>query len=178
MTLRVGLDIDGVIRPWHESMYRYFQVHKNYEGDESAFWDYFRSLPEHAQSYYVSIPLMYLDTMPREDVLVYVPKIAEVAEIYYITSCGASLWWATEKFFDMYNLPFKENIIYSADKSTHIRLLRLDYFVDDLAKYLEDAKGITKVYLFKAVHNRADRERFPVVNSMKEFYEIIKPPGR
>lgn len=172
--MRIGLDIDGVIRPWHISMYRYFQSLRGYEGDERQFWDYFRELPKDTQHYFVSIPLMYLDTMPTQDVLTYVPKIAELAEIYYITACPEELWWATGKFFSMYNLPFKENIIFSKDKANYVRLLGLEYFLDDLAHNLESLQGLTKTYLFKASHNWRDRDKFPLINNMKEFYEILK----
>lgn len=172
--MRVGLDIDGVIRPWHTSMYRYFQIFKGYEGDEYEFWNYFRELPKEKQDYYVSIPLMYLDTMPTKDALTYVPKLAEIADIYYVTSCPLHLEWATLKFFDMYNLPFKENIVFSSDKATNVRLLKLEYFLDDLAHNVDAVKDLTNAYMFKASHNRDTREGRKVVSSIKEFYDIIK----
>lgn len=172
--MKVGMDIDGVIRPWHISMYRYFQAIRGYEGDEREFWDYFRDLDKSAQDYYVSLPFLYSDTMPTEDVLTYVPKIAELGEIFYITSCPEELELTTWKFFGKYDLPFKENIRFSKYKSDYVRLYQLDYFVDDLAHNLEQLKGLTKVYLFKAAHNWRDRDKFPLVNNMKEFYEEIK----
>ncbi len=171
--MRIGLDIDGVIRPWHTSMYRYFQTIRGYEGNEREFWDYFGELDKEVQRYFVSIPMMYLDTVPTQDVLTFVPKLAEIAEIYYITACPLELKWATLKFFNLYELPFKENIIFSKDKANYVRLLQLEYFLDDLAPNLETLKGLTKTYLFKAHHNWRDRDKFPLVNNMKEFYEVV-----
>lgn len=172
--MRIGLDIDGVIRPWHVSMYRYFQVYKGYGGDEREFWDYFRGLEPYQQDYYVSIPLMYSDTSPTKDVTEYVPKLAELGEIFYITSCPHEIRLATSKFFDNYGLPFKENIIFSKDKSNYIRLNRIDYFLDDLAHNVEAVQNLTRAFLFKAAHNWRDRDRFNVINSIKEYYELIK----
>lgn len=166
--------MDGVIRPWHASIYRYFQIHKGFSKDEREFWNYFRGLDKDAQDYYVSIPLMYSDTSPTKDVLEYVPKIAELGEIFYITSCPEEIRLATSKFFDNYSLPFKENIIFSKDKASYVRLNRIDYFLDDLPHNVESLQGITEAYLFKAAHNWEARERFNVINSIREFYELIR----
>ncbi len=169
--MKIGLDIDGVLYPWHYSVYRYFTEFKGFEGDIDDFWTNHR---QEITPYYITISPLYLDTTPTKDVLEYVPKIAELGEIYYITSRSPDLWWVTGKFFDNYNLPFKENLIFSKFKPTEVRLHRLDYFLDDQPKHVEELQGITNAYLFKCIHNRADRERFNTINTMKEFYELIK----
>jgi uncharacterized HAD superfamily protein len=169
----VGLDIDGVIRPWHTSVYRHFQIFKGFEGTEREFWDYFRGLDKDMQDYYVSIPLMYMDTAPSKDTIYYVNKIAEIAQIYYITSCPEDIKRLTSKFFNIYGLPFKENIIFSKDKANYVRLNKIEYFLDDLPKNIDQLKGITNAYLFKASHNWEVRDNYNVMNSMKEFYELL-----
>lgn len=172
--MRIGLDIDGVIRPWHISMYRYFQIHKNFQGTEEQFWEYFIDLPSSSQEYYVSIPILYMDTIPTKDVLEFVPKLSELGEVYYITACPPDVAWATEKFFDIYEMPFKENIVYSKDKATIIRAKRIDIFLDDLPHNVESVQNLTDAYLFKCIHNRKDREKFRVISSIQEFYELIR----
>ncbi len=169
----VGLDIDGVIRPWHTSVYRHFQIFKNFEGSEREFWAYFRDLSKDTQDYYVSLPFLYMDTAPDKDTICYVKKIAEIASIYYITSCPPEIKRLTSKFFDIYKLPFKENIIFSKDKANYVRLNKIEYFLDDLPANVDALKGITNVYLFKASHNWEVRENYSVMNSMKEFYELL-----
>lgn len=169
--MKIGLDLDGVVYPWHDSIYRYFQEYKGYSEDIGTFWLKDRHL---ISEYYVTMPLNYLDQIPSRDILDNVPLIAELGEIYYITARHPDLWWATEKFFDMYQLPFKENIVYAVDKATAIRLHGIDIFLDDFPSNVEAVQSLTDAYLFKCVHNRNDRERFRVVNTMKEFYEIVR----
>jgi uncharacterized HAD superfamily protein len=169
--MKIGLDIDGVIYPWHYSIHRYFVENCGYSGDISTFWMRDRRI---ITDYHVSIPLCYLDTSPTEDVLTYVPKLAELGELYYVTSRASDLLWATEKFFRIYDLPFKENLVFSKDKATYVRFLKLDFFLDDMPKYVDMLSGITDTYLFKAVHNSDVRDNYRVINSMKEFYELIK----
>jgi uncharacterized HAD superfamily protein len=169
--MRIGLDIDGVIYPWHYSIYRYFTEFKGYDKDISTFWMKDRHI---ITEYHVSIPLCYLDTSPTDDVLEYLPKLAEIAELYYITSREPHLLWATQKFFNIYDLPFKENLILSKEKANYARLLKLDYFLDDMPKYVDMLKGITNAYLFKAVHNSDVREQYEVINSLEEFYNMVK----
>ena len=169
--MRIGLDLDGVLYPWHYSIHKYFVEFKGYEGDIGTFWEKDRHL---ITDYYVSIPLLYLDVTPTEDVLTYVPKIAELGEIYYITSRIPDLEWATRKFLDLNGMPFKENLVFAEEKATPVRHYKLDYFLDDLPKHVTSLQNLCQAYLFKAIHNRNNREGFTVINSMKEFYELLK----
>lgn len=172
--MKIGLDIDGVIYPWHYSLYRYFTECKNFVGTEHEFWTMFRLFPENKQKYYVSIPTLYADTSLTEDAQKYLPLLAELGEIFYITSRDQELQSVTQKFFDFYEVPFKENLIFDVDKANIVRLLGLDYFVDDMPKHLEKMKGITKTFLFKRSHNKDQREGYDCVGSLREVYGIIK----
>jgi uncharacterized HAD superfamily protein len=171
--MRIGLDIDGVLYPWHDSIYRHFQQFKGYEGGEVEFWDYFRALPESTQRYYVYIDIFYLDTMPRRSTLDVVPALADLGDIYYITSRAEHLERCTRKFFDMYDLPFKENLIFTEDKATVIRLKKIDYYLDDLPRFVDQARWITDAYLLTQPHNAGQREGYETVSSLKEFYVKI-----
>lgn len=171
--MRVGIDIDGVLYPWHDSIYRYFREYEGFTGNVREFWTMFRNMSEEKITYYVYLPHLYLNTFPTQDVLTYVPKIAEKAEIFYITAREPHLQIATEKFFKIYDLPFKENLIFSKNKVDYVRLLGLDYFLDDQPHHLIPMMDVTKSYLFKSFHNWEQREGFNVVSSMKEFYEVL-----
>lgn len=169
--MRIGLDLDGVVYPWHYSIYKYFTEFKGYEGNIRDFWKHHKQF---VTDFHVSIPMLYLDTTPTEDVLTYVPKIAELGEIYYITSRIPDLWHVTEKFFDIYRLPFKENLVFSKNKAQHVRLYRLDVFLDDMDVHVDALQGVTEAYLFHAVHNYDCREKYNCISSMKEFYELLR----
>jgi uncharacterized HAD superfamily protein len=168
--MRIGIDLDGVVYPWHDELYRYFQENKGYEKDIREFWLRDREM---VTPYYVSIPFLYNSTTPKKDVLEYLPKIAELGEIYYITARHPDLWQVTRKFFQFYDLPFKENLIFAEEKASHVRLLGIDYFVDDAPRHIDALSGITNAYLYHCVHNLEQREGYKTVANMKEFYEIL-----
>lgn len=172
--MNIGLDLDGVVYPWHSSIERHFREFKNFEGNVRDFWKYFMSLPYDEQMYYVNIPLFYLDTTPTEDVLTYLPKLAELGTIYYITNRSPELMPVTRKFFDNFSLPFKENVVFTNTKTNYVRLFNIQYFLDDRGKNVDEVKGLTDAYLFKAVHNWEYRDNYNVINSFKEFYEMLK----
>lgn len=172
--MNIGLDIDGVIYPWHDSIFRYFREYKGFEGGTREFWDFFTTgLTPEEQEYYVSIPIMYLDTVPSDDVLTYVPKLAELGTLYYITSRPEHLKWATRKFFGIYQLPFKENIIFSSYKANYARLLGIDYFLDDLPHNIDSLLSTTDAYLLRQPHNWQAHDTYKSVGSIREFYEVI-----
>jgi uncharacterized HAD superfamily protein len=168
--MRIGIDLDGPVYPWHEEIYRYFQETKGYSKDLKEFWLKDRHL---VTPYYVSIPFLYNSTTPRRSVLEYIPKLAELGELYYVTSRHPDLWKVTKKFFDFYDLPFKENILFDENKANSVRLYRIDYFVDDMPHHVDSLKGITNVYLHTCVHNLEQRDGYNTVANLKEFYEII-----
>lgn len=173
--MRIGLDIDGVIYPWHYSVYRYFTEFKGFDGNQREFWDYWKTFSPEKQDYYVSIPLLYNDTVPSGCVLDALNSIATLGEMYYITSRhGDELELAAQKFFDKYDVPFKENLFFNKDKATTCRLLGIDKYIDDLTKNLFPMLNVCDCYLMAAPHNYRDRDGFKVVSSLKEFYNEIK----
>ena len=172
--MRIGLDIDGVIYPWHYSIYRYFTEFKNFAGSELEFWAYFRLFSVEKQMYYVSIPTLYTDTSLTQDAIEYLPKLAELGELFYITSRDHELQPLTQKFFKFYDIPFKENLIFEKDKASVVRLYGIDYFVDDMISHLEKMQGITTSFLFKQPHNFYDRDGYNCIGSLKEFYNTIQ----
>lgn len=172
--MNIGLDLDGVVYPWHDSLYRHFREFKGYEGTEREFWKYVNELPKDVQQYFVSIPLLYFDTTPTEDVLTYLPKLAELGTIYYITNRPPEVKSITRKFFDFFKFPFKENVIFTDTKANYVRLHNVEVYLDDRGKNVDELIGLTDVYLFKAVHNWAYRDNYKVIYSFKEFYEMLK----
>lgn len=173
--MKIGLDIDGVIYPWHYNLVRYFREFKGYEGDDVEFWNMFESLSSETQNYYVSLPILYSGSSLTEDAKENLPKLASLGEIYYITSRIPELEYTTLKFFDEQEVPFKENLIFERRKSMVIRRYGIDYYVDDQAKYLEEMKGITSSFLFLQPHNKRgdSRGRFNCIGSLKKLYDII-----
>jgi uncharacterized HAD superfamily protein len=172
--ISIGIDIDGVLYPWHESVYRYFCEFKNFTGTQYQFWKYFGELSPDTQKYFVELPFLYSDTTPHQDVLESLPLISELCNIYYITSRPVELRHQTLKFFSKHNFPFSENIYFTSDKETVIRLHNIEFFLDDMPFNIEKVSHLTKSFLFKSQHNRDRQGEFKCVGTLKEFHSIIK----
>ena len=172
--MNIGVDIDGVIYPWHWSMYRFFCETKGFVGTQKEFWKYFRELDSESQDYYVSIHTLYGDSSMTEDAIEYLPKLAELGTLFYITSRPSDVKRQTEKFFDKYEPPFKENLIFSHDKANHIKVNKIAYFVDDVPANVDKVSPHTKAFLFTQPHNVEQREGYNIINSLHEYYKIIK----
>ena len=177
--MNIGIDVDGVLYRWHESLYRYFCEFKGYNGTMYDFWLRFvHNQPMEFWDYYISIPLLYWDTTPRDDVLINLPKIAKLHTIYYITARPTEAEYITRKFFDYFELPFKENLVFSKEKETYCRLYKLDYFLDDQPKNLDAVSGVTNAVLFRNVHNIPVQDSYRNVGTFREFFELIKEDKR
>lgn len=172
--MNIGLDLDGVVYPWHDSLYRHFREFKAFTGTAREFWTWFMTQSPDVWDYYTKLPFLYNDTSPTVDVQTYLPKLAELGTIYYISARPDEAKYATKKFFDFWELPFKGNIIFAKDKANYVRLLKVRYFLDDREKEVLALKNVCDVYLFKQVHNWEYRDNYPYISTFKEFYETLK----
>ena len=89
--VRIGLDIDGVIYPYHGAVYRYFTEEKHYTGSYKDFWtvDWWL-LSKEEQDYIVSLPFLYNAVIPSPCVMESLMKLATLGELYYVTSRSGS----------------------------------------------------------------------------------------
>jgi uncharacterized HAD superfamily protein len=172
--IKIGLDIDGVVYDWHDSVYRYCTQFKGCTDSEHVFWTKtWWEMPKEEQSYLISLPTLYNDYIPEQRHIDSLNALASLGELFYVTSRPPEFSFATLKFFESYKLPFKENIIHDNDKATVCRLLGIDYFCDDFPEHVLSTSKITKSYLMCRTHNIGKRGDFNTVTSLNNFYEEI-----
>ena len=174
--ISVGLDIDGVIYPYHDVVYRYFTEEKGYTNSYNHFWtvDWWL-LGKEKQDYIVSLPFLYYAVIPSSCVMDSLNKLATLGKLFYITSrSGGELESVTQKFFNFFDPPFKQNLLFEHDKATACRLYSIDYFLDDFPEHVSKLEPVTNAYLMNQAHNIGKREGYKTVSSLKEFYEVIK----
>ena len=172
--MKIGFDIDGVLYPWHYSMYKHHHEFHGFDGTEYDFWKYWRTKSEDWREYYISIPFLYADISPSRDVTTFLPLFAGLGDIYYITSRNLDLRQTTEKYFSKYNFPFKENLVFAVNKIDYIKLLKIDHFIDDLPKYVDELSKTTNAVMFRRPHNRDVADNYTSVGSLREFYNLVK----
>lgn len=174
MKRTIGLDLDGVLYPWHEIIYDEVKFRKGIEEDYREFWrkakeeDYHRPLLEQL----VEVPMFYNRRNIRSNILNVVNKLAETYQIYYITTRPESARQATQSWFERCGLPYSNNLIITQNKKPYIAMLECDYFVDDKHKTIDDIKDITNAILFKSDYMYdEDVEGYNYIETLDELLE-------
>lgn len=170
-----GLDIDGVVYPYHEAVYTYYQCYMGYNDSYNRFWtQYFPSLSEEEQDYIVSIPIPYDMMDPYPYALKFINKAMELGdEVYYLTSRDSSLERITRRYLRRHEFLFQDNLIMCKDKATECRRYDITDFIDDFTKHVNSVSLVCNAYLINKPWNVDNRKDYPVVSNMKEFFEII-----
>jgi len=170
--VKIGLDLDGVCYDWHTAIYTELGIESGKSFSE--FWaNPHDTLTEKEWEYIVSIPMYYEKLGLRESVSNVLPKLAELGELFYITSRDSSLRRVTERFLNKNKLPFKENLFMEKDKAYIARMLQLDYFVDDFVSQYDSVSKVTNTFLMAQPWNRKGWEGRNVIFGLDELYEEI-----
>jgi hypothetical protein len=154
----LGFDIDGVIYPWHEEAWKWFN--RKLPNDEHIsfidFWKYpegFVAKNEGTEiiKQMVADTFTYVRRRPDPVMVDTIQYIADniVDEIYYITSRPHTTSFDTRIWLKHGEFPFHENLI-MADKNggkvNTVKEVGCDYYVEDRPKYLEQLPAVTKVF--------------------------------
>lgn len=135
--MKIGLDLDGVLYPWHEGVHTYFRMYRNYVGSEFKFWtEYWPSLPDTTHAYMQSLTDLYYKFIPETDMLDMLKRLSKKHELFYVTSRPESARAITELFLRNFKFPYKENLILATNKGLVARDLSLDILVDDMTPNL------------------------------------------
>lgn len=170
----LGIDIDGVLYPWHESLYTYYQYEMNYEGTFEQFWlDYIPNLCKEKQDYIVRIPMIYEMATPSESVVNFLDYVSSRADVYYLTHRPEELERITRKYFKRYNFPFQDNLFMTGDKVNACRYLGVTHFIDDFANQVKSVSAVADSYLMAKPWNRDYQEELKTVHNLREFRERI-----
>ena len=175
MKRTIGLDLDGVLYPWHQIIYEEVKFRKGIEEDYREFWrkakeeNYHRVLLEAL----VEVPMFYSQRDIRSHVLEVVNELAKMYQIFYITTRPESARSATLNWIERSKLPYASNLIITQNKKPYISMLECDYFVDDKHKTIDDIKDITNAILFKADYfYDEDVEGYNYIETLDELLEI------
>jgi uncharacterized HAD superfamily protein len=172
--ITLSLDIDGILYPYHEALYTYYQYEMGYSDSYEKFWgEFFPSLTEDKKSYIVSIPVVYEMIEPYKHVMDFLDFISSKADVYYMTARSLELERITRKYFKKYNFPFQDNLIMTSDKANACRLYGVTHFLDDHAHHVESVAKVADAYLMAKIWNKEYQDKLNTVHSLKEFREVI-----
>jgi 5'(3')-deoxyribonucleotidase len=146
---KIGYDLDGVLYPWQEVVYENIHLFtKRPLEDYATFWN--QQVREFGDTFWNSIleyVPFYTQRGPIEDSLETVLELSKRYDTCYITSRPECIRYATKWWLDYYKFPCTDNLIFSREKQTIIRLEGVDIFVDDRTEYMEKTKNICGAYL-------------------------------
>lgn len=163
----LALDLDNVLYPWVRAVYTYWKIYYNYTGLEYTFFKNIDSIiPKETQDYIVNIDTIYTSFVPESRLIQLLNKLGEKYSLYYITARPDSVRRITEKYLRDFHFPQDTNLIFSKDKDTMARLLKLDYFVEDSVKNAEKLKNICTTFLVKTPYNETYSGEVPMLNSI------------
>ena len=174
MTKVLGLDLDGVLYRWHEAVYEYFRMYKNYTDSFSHLWEYdYKDLSKEDWEFLINIDFLYSCEVPTPDCISFLNNVKYRFDIYYVTGRPLSVKTTTEQFLKRYKFPFRENLIFASDKQNTIRRLKINYFIDDLPYNLEELSKVTNVIMLARPYNREFRETYNTAYSLMDSLKFL-----
>jgi uncharacterized HAD superfamily protein len=170
----IGIDMDGVTYPWVKAVYTHWKMYYGYTGDEYYFYQNVDNiLSKEEQDYIVTIPQIYTSFVPENKLIQLLNKLGEKFSLYYITARPECVRRVTENYLRDFHFPQDTNLIFSKDKDTMARLLKLDYFVEDSVKNAEKLKNICTTFLVKTPYNETYSGEVPMIDSLYCLEEIL-----
>lgn len=181
--MRIGFDIDGVLYPWHEEVWKWY-VNRN--GSRISFIDFWKYpdgwVAKNEGSAIVKAlvkeDLPYVSAKPSKADVSIVTEIARlVDEVWYITSRPKNLHYDTAKWLKDNEFPFADNLIMADENGGKVKVVKdkkCDIYVEDRPKYLELLPEVTTVVKMTRPYNMYDVfDAYPIGN-LYELYDYIK----
>ncbi len=152
---RIGFDIDGVIYPWHEAVLEKAKREGLVEvsatmGDLFAYPEQDGMLfhwSKFTRDRYVSDVETYMHPLPRRSKEV-LSTLSGKFELFYVTARSGELEYPTFRWAEENNLPQRENLIVSnGPKARYILENKIEIFIEDRPKYVEELARYTNMIL-------------------------------
>jgi hypothetical protein len=183
-TMRLGFDIDGVLYPWHEEVWKWY-VRRN--GEPISFIEFWRwpggwvarNEGTAIVKSLVKETLPYVSAGINEVDVSIVNDIANefFDDIYYITSRPENLHYDTSKWLKESGFPFADNLIMADGNGGKIQVVKdtgCNYYVEDRPKYLELLPEVTKAFKMIRPYNMYKMFDAITIGSLYELYDYFK----
>lgn len=170
----LGLDLDGVLYPWVSAVWMYYRMYKKYSGTEYEFYKNFdKNVPEDQCNYIATLQDLYYKHTPSPKLTSLLNQLSEKFNLFYITARPLEAERVTHKYFRDFKIPQRDNLIFSPEKDTYARLLRLHYFVEDSVRNAEKLSKICTTFLVRTPYNEDYSGEVPMLNSILDLERIL-----
>lgn len=173
--MNVGFDLDGVLYDWHSAVYRDCLTRD--ELKEISFRDFwthhFNTFSEDKQFNFTLRDPLFSKMIPSKKLLNFLSEVAKQHEIYYITAREDAVSLTTRLYMERYDFPYKDNLTFSKDKATIVKLYRLDIFVDDFPHILESIGKSALTFLVRRPWNLDSQRDYNTISSVFDLKGVL-----
>ena len=177
--MNLGFDLDGVLHPWHEGVWKRLKHEGYIDTTFNVYWDKeWIDMRDNKPTLFMNMvndPLMYSSQAPYYGVRSFL-KFLKIQghNIWYITQRPFHLDYVTRAWVRHWKLAYPENVVrVEGSKRRTIIEKEIDLFVDDMPKHAEDLDDFTKVILVKRPYNVDVQKNFDTVDSVLQIGEYI-----
>jgi uncharacterized HAD superfamily protein len=175
MTKVLALDCDGVLYNWHNAVYEYFILYRNYKGSFNKLWEVdYKLLNDADWEFLTNVDYFYSSQVPTKDCVDFLNDVKFRFDIYYVTGRPIYVKTTTEQFLKRYKFPFRDNLIFADDKVNTARRLKADYFIEDMPRHLEGLSKITNVIMMAQPYNKEYWDTYLTVHSLKSALQYLE----
>jgi len=168
MYKNIGIDLDGVIYPWHDVVYERECLDKNVSNLE--FWTKIHSLySDFAINNLVQIQHYYGVKNITCENLELLNELSKEHALFYITNRNEGVRFATTSWMKRNNIPQRENLIFSSNKIVPVILNKIDLFVEDNIKNAIQLKPYCRVVIVKSMYNSIIDHDFETIQSFAQL---------
>jgi len=179
----VGFDLDGVLYPWHEEVWKWYNNRSTNTISFIEFWKYPNGWV-HRNEGTAIVKALVNETLPyvsakakKSDVSIVNDIVKDFnAEIYYITSRPERFHYDTAKWLKDNEFPFADNLIMADGNGGKVKVVEdvgCNYFVEDRPKYLEVLPKVTKVFQMAQPYNSYKAFEAIIIGNLIELYEYL-----
>lgn len=168
--MNMAFDIDGTIScGFHESIYQWVQLNKNYSGTYYDFWsrDWF-CRDEIFKQFCIKGEMFYNTVFPSKSIVAFLQNLSVKNTLFYITSRPNSMQYVTAKWMGHGNFPNVENLFFSKNKAEIILDYDIKIMVEDNIEQYERLSSITKMFII----NRPWNSEYIKKNNVQCLYNL------
>ena len=177
MKKRLGLDIDGVLYPWQMVAYDYCTQMLGIESNSVEELMEDLDSEKYGTTFGYNLyhdPLLVTKKMVDPGIINTIKFLYNDYEIFYITTRPEEVRSGTEWWLKVSGFPYLENLILCTTKLPHIIENEIDFFVEDIVKYILGLKNYTQVIPVKHPWNKIIQDEFLCINSVVELPIVLE----
>lgn len=174
---KIGLDLDGVLYPFHKTVYGILTRYHSLSMDYKPFWHFAREIGymQREITDLVNIAETYLTGKISDINKKAINELVFTGnEIFYVTARPFQMESITKMWLLNQGLPFANNLkIGSHSKIKSVVGYKCDVFVDDRNTVVEEIKNVTRAIMYKAdYHYLAYVMEYEYINNLWELVEM------